>query len=198
MEALNWASGEARDLEPGSRPVSDVLEGEQALYVVRLDNYLPAGTMTVAEARPQIREQLILQKKRDRARAEGERIVAEVRRGRTLQQAAAARGLTVQTAGPFSRIDGNPALGQATPAVGAAFGTPIGQVSGVVESPAGLFIVRPTARTAADATRFAADKERLRTVLGGELRQRASARWLDSVRRSAKIKDNREKVLGRA
>ena len=198
MEALNWASGEARDLEPGSRPVSDVLEGEQALYVVRLDNYLPAGTMTLAEATPQINEQLILQKKRDRARAEGERMVAEVRRGRTLQQAAAVRGLTVQTAGPFSRIEGNPALGQATPAVGAAFGTPIGQVSGVVESPAGLFIVRPTARTAADAMRFAADKERLRTVLGGELRQRASARWLDSVRRSAKIKDNRDKVLGRA
>lgn len=198
MEALNWATGEARDLKPGDHPVSDVLEGEQALYVVRLDNYLPAGTMTLAEATPQIREQLILQKKRERARAEGERMVAEVRHGRTLQQAAAARGLSVQTAGPFTRVEGNPALGQATPAVGAAFGTPIGQVSGVVESPAGLFIVRPTARTAADAARFAGDKERLRTVLMNELRQRSSARWLDSVRRAAKIKDNRDKVLGRA
>ena len=158
MEALNWATGEARDLKPGDHPVSDVLEGEQALYVVRLDNYLPAGTMTLAEATPQIREQLILQKKRERARAEGERMVAEVRHGRTLQQAAAARGLSVQTAGPSTRVEGNPALGQATPAVGAAFGTPIGQVSGVVESPAGLFIVRPTARTAADAARFAGDK----------------------------------------
>lgn len=198
MEALNWATGEARDLGPNDHPVSDVLEGEQGLYIVRLDGYYPAGTMSLQEATAQIREQLILQKKREQARAAGERIVADVRAGKTLQQAAAARGLQVQTAGPFTRIEGNPALGQATAAVGAAFGTAIGQVSGVVETPAGLFIVRPTARTAADAGRFAADKERLRGALAGELRQRALARWMESARQNAKIKDNRAKVLGRA
>ncbi|HSU15730.1 SurA N-terminal domain-containing protein [Longimicrobium sp.] len=198
MEALNWASGEARDLEPGAHPVSDVMEGEQGLYLVRLDSYLPAGQMTLDEARPQINSMLILQKKREQARAEGEKIVAAVRRGTPLQQAAAARGLAVQTAGPFSRVEGNPALGQATPAVGAAFGTPIGQVSSVVESPGGLFIVRPTARTAADAQQFAQQKEQIRSVLGQQLRQRATARWLDSVKKAANIKDNRAQVLGRA
>jgi peptidyl-prolyl cis-trans isomerase D len=198
MEALNWASGEARDLKPGDRPVSDVMDGEQAVYVVRLDSYLPAGQMTVAEARPQITSQLILQKKRERARAAGEKIVAAVRHGQSLQQAAAAYGLTVQTAGPFSRVEGNTALGQASQAVGAAFGTPVGQVSGVVESPGGLFIVRPTARTAADPQHFAEQKEQMRMMLSSELRQRAVPRWLDSLRKSANIKDNRDKVLGRA
>lgn len=198
QEALRWASGEARDLDPGEHPVSDVLEGEQALYVVRLDSYLTAGKMSLQEATPQIRETLILQKKRERARAEGEKIVAEVRRGKSLQQAAAEHGLTVQTAGPFTRFDGNPALGSGTAAVGAAFGTPIGQVSDVVEAPGGLFIIRPTARTAADAARFNQDKERLRQGVAGELRQRALTRWMDSVRKNAKIVDNRDEVLGRA
>jgi peptidyl-prolyl cis-trans isomerase D len=198
MEALDWASGEARTLSEGERPVSDVFEGEQGLYIVRLDSYLPAGKMTLAEARPQITSTLILQKKRDLARAEGRKIVAEVRRGTPVAQAAAARGLSVATAGPFTRVQGNPALGQATPPVGAAFGTPIGQVSDVVEGPGGLFIVRPTARTAADAQQFAQQKEQMRAGLGAQLRQRATARWLDSVRKAADIEDNREKVLGRA
>jgi len=153
--------------------------------------------MTLAEARPQITSTLILQKKRDLARAEGQKIVAEARRGTPLAQAAAARGLTVATAGPFTRVQGNPALGQATPPVGAAFGAPIGQVSDVVEGPGGLFIVRPTARTAADAQQFAQQKEQMRAGLGQQLRQRATARWLDSVRKAADIEDNREKVLGR-
>ncbi len=198
MEALNWAAGEARDLEPGAHPVSEVLEGEGALYVVRLESYLPKGEMTVAEATPQIRERLILEKKRQQARVAGEKIVAEVRSGKTLQQAAAARGLTVQQAGPFTRGAPNPALGQASAAVGAAFGTPLNQVSGVVETEGGLFIVRPTQRTAADPARFNAEKASMRSAMGMQLRQQVGAQWLESLRRGADIEDNRDKILGRS
>ncbi|HVG44895.1 MAG TPA: SurA N-terminal domain-containing protein [Longimicrobium sp.] len=198
MEALNWASGEMRDTTPGAHPVSDVMEGEQALYVVRLESYLGKGKMTLAEATPAIREQLILKKKRERARAEGERIVAEARRGKTLQQAAAARGLAVQTEGPFTRLDPNRVFGQASEAVGAAFGTPLNQVSGVVETTAGLFVVRPTARTPASAAEFARNKGQIRQAITQQLRQQAVDRWLDSARRAAKIRDNRDQVLGRA
>ena len=198
MEALNWASSEMRDTTPGAHPVSGVMEGDQALYVVRLESYLGKGKMTLAEATPAIREQLILKKKRERARAEGERIVAEARRGKTLQQAAAARGLAVQTAGPFTRLDPNRVLGQASEAVGAAFGTPLNQVSGVVETTAGLFIVRPVARTAASAAEFARNKGQIRQGITQQLRQQAVERWLDSARRAAKIRDNRDEVLGRA
>lgn len=197
MEALNWAGGEVRDPAAGPHPLSDVMEGDQALYLVRLESYLPKGKMTLAEATPAIREQLILRKKRDAARAEGDRIVAEARRGKTLQQAAAARGLAVQTAGPFTRLEQNRVFGVASEAVGAAFGTPLNQVSGVVETPAGLFIVRPTARGAADAAQFARDKAQIRQGLMGQLRQQSVQRWLDSARRSAKIEDNRDEVLGR-
>ncbi|MFL5541982.1 MAG: peptidylprolyl isomerase [Longimicrobiaceae bacterium] len=196
-EALNWAAGEVRQPDAGPHPVSDVMEGDQALYVVRLESYLPKGTMTLAEAAPAIREQLILRKKRERARAEGERMVAEVKGGKTLQQAAAARGLTVQREGPFTRLEPNRTFGQASAAVGAAFGTPLNQVSNVVETAAGLFIVRPVARTAASAAEFARDRGQIRQVLTGQMRQQAMQRWLESARRAANIKDNRDKVFGR-
>jgi len=198
MEALNWASGEMRDRTAGPHPVSDVLEGDGALYVVRLEGYLPKGKMSLAEATSIVRERLILDKKRDRAIAEGRRIAAEVNGGRPLEQVAAARGLTVQHAGPFSRIDPNPVFGQASAAVGAAFGTPLNRVSQPVASTGGLFLVRPVARTTPDAARFTQDKERMRGAVTNQMRQQAVARWLDSARRAATIKDNRDQLLGRA
>jgi peptidyl-prolyl cis-trans isomerase D len=197
MEALNWAAGEAR-AGTDEHPVSDVMEGDLALYIVRLESYLGKGPMTLAEATPAIREQIILKKKRDRARAEGARIVAEARRGKTLQQAAAARGLAVQTAGPFTRLDPNRVFGQASEAVGAAFGTPLNRVSDVVETTAGLFIVRPTARTAADPAEFARNRGQIRQAVTAQLRRQAAERWLESAKRAAKIRDNRDRMLGRA
>ncbi|HEX8691891.1 MAG TPA: peptidylprolyl isomerase [Longimicrobium sp.] len=198
LEALQWASGASRDEEAGAHPVSQLFDGEQALYLVRLESYTPAGAMTLAQATPQIREQLILEKKRAAARQVGQQIVAEVRRGATLQQAAARRGLTVGTVGPFTRNEPNTVFGQASAATGAAFGTPVGRVSDVVETPAGLFIVRPTAHTPADRRAFEAEKEQLRSIVTMRVQQEQLARWMDSVRKRSKIKDNRDKVFGRA
>jgi parvulin-like peptidyl-prolyl isomerase len=198
IEALNWASAEMRDKNAGAHPVSDVMDGEGSAYAVRLDSYLPKGKMTLAEATPVIRERLILQKKRERAAAEGARMVAEVRAGRTLQQVAAARGLTVLRAGPFTRIEPNPVFGQATPAIGAAFGTPLNQLSGVVESGSNRFIIRPLARGGVDQAAFQRDREQLRAMATQQMRQQATSRWLDSARRNANIKDNRDQVFGRS
>lgn len=199
QEALNWAIGVQREKDVPAHPVSDdVFETPQALYVVQLDQYSPKGEMTLQEATPQIREKLILQKKRERATQIGQQMVAEVRAGRkTLQQVAAEHGLTVQTAGPFTRIQPNQALGAANPAIGAAFGTPVGQVSNVVETPAGLFIIRPTSRSPLDRAQFERQKNQFRAFATQQLRQQSTQRWLDSVRRAAKIKDNRDKVFGR-
>lgn len=192
-EALEWAMTAANDADEAK--ASEVFASPQALYVARLESFTPRGKMSLADATPQIRRQLIVQKKRDQARAAGAKLVQEVRAGKTLQQAAQERGLQVQSAGPFTRIDPNPIFGQATAAVGAAFGTPVNQVSGVVESPAGLFIIRPTARTEAARAEFEAQKEQLRLITSGQFRQEVVSRWLDSLRRAAEIEDNRDQVL---
>jgi len=198
LEALQWSASEWASREGNEKPVSDVFDSEQAFYVVRVDNYLPKGEMTLAEATPQIREKLIVEKKRAQARRVGEQIVAAARGGQSLQQAAAARGLSVQTAGPFTRVAANPVFGQATAAVGAAFGTPLNGVSNVMETPSGLFIIRPTQRTAADRRAFETQKTELRSVAVMRLQQEQTQRWLDSVRRRADIEDNRDKVFNAA
>ena len=196
LEAIEWAEEEVA-LEDGET-VSPLFETPQAFYLVERESFTPAGLMSLQEASPEIRRQLILDKKRAQAREIGEQMVAEVRRGKALEQAASERGLQVQTVGPVTRLSPNTAFGQATAAVGAAFGTPIGQVSGVVETPAGLFIVRPTARTEADPADFEQQKAQLRMLLQLQQGQQEVARFVQSLREQARIIDNRDEVLTRS
>jgi peptidyl-prolyl cis-trans isomerase D len=193
MAAVNWAREETAAGDAGER-VSDVLETADALYVVELERFHPAGDTPLAEATPAIRQQLVYDKRRDAGRAEAEKMLTEIRGGRTLEQVAQARGLTVQAAGPFTRVEPNAALGQANSAVGAAFGTPIGQVGPVAVTPAGVFLVRPTARTAADRRLFEQQKTSLRQEAMRQLQQDLFGQWLANVREDAKIKDNRARL----
>jgi peptidyl-prolyl cis-trans isomerase D len=193
IEAIDWARDESE--VDGGETVSPLFETPQAFYVAEVESFTAAGLMSLAEATPEIRRQLILEKKKAQAREIGQELVAEVRKGKTLEQAASERGLQVQSIGPVTRLSPNPAFGQATAAVGAAFGTAIGQVSDVVETSAGLFIVRPTARTEADEAEFEEQKMQLRMLLQLQQGQQEVARFVQSLREEATIVDNRDEVL---
>lgn len=193
LEAVEWAGGDDAREKGGASPM---METEQAMYVAKLESFTPAGVMSLKEATPQIRRQLVLEKRQARARQVGQQMVAEVRSGRkSLQQVAADHGLAVQQAGPFTRADPNPVFGQANAATGAAFGVPVGKVSDVVKTTAGLFIIRPVARVQADRKAFEAQKRQLRSIAEAQLQQQVVSRWLDGLRKDAKIEDNRKSVL---
>jgi peptidyl-prolyl cis-trans isomerase D len=196
LEALEWAAVEARDGDEPN-PISEIFQNDNALYLVRLEQYQRAGRMSLEEAGPQIRAQLTIDKKRAQAAVIGREMVAAVRGGQELEAVARARGLAVERAGPFSRVQPNPAFGQANAAVGASFGTALGQVSNVVETTAGLFIIRPVERTEANRESFEEQKEMLRMTYGSMAQQEMVERWMESLRREARIVDNRERVLGR-
>jgi len=62
----------------------------------------------------------------------------------------------IRNAGPFARVDFVPGMGRQNAAVGAAFGLPVGGVSGVVRTPANAFIIEVLSRTPADAAAWQA------------------------------------------
>lgn len=194
LEAVEWARDVTTDQT--GETVSPLFETPQAFYVAQLEGYTPAGKVSLQEAAPQIRRQLIVEKKREQARQIGKQLVAEVRGGgKTLEQAAQERGLRVETTQPFTRAGLNPVLGQANEAVGAAFGTPTGQLTDVVEGGSGLFVLRPTARTEADRQAFEAQKEQFRQVMMFQIQQQQVSRWLAELREQADIEDRRGEVL---
>jgi peptidyl-prolyl cis-trans isomerase D len=192
MDALTWAQEEAEARMDGEGDrVSDVLETDDAMYIVELERFTEAGLTPLAEATPSIRAILQNRKRVDAGKAEAEKMLAEIRQGRTLEQVAQARGLTVQRSEPFTRVDPNPVFGQANAAAGAAFGTPIGRVGPVAATPSAVFLVRPVSRTQADRRAWEQQKTAQRQQAQQQLEQELFERWLNDARESAKIEDNR-------
>ncbi|HEX8390879.1 MAG TPA: peptidylprolyl isomerase [Longimicrobium sp.] len=196
-EALDWASTAEQDRASGEGTgVSDVLESEQAMYVVQLKEYHTAGEMSLAEATPQIRERLVRRKRTAAAVAAANQLVARIASGQqTLEQVAQANGAAVQRTGPFTRVDANPVFGQANAAIGAAFGTPLNRVGPVADTPAGLFLIRPVARTQADRAAFDAQKAMQRHQAVQAMQQDMFNQWLSDARKAARIRDDRAKLL---
>lgn len=197
LEVVEWAQEEIAAGEGREKQASPLFETPSGFYVAQVESFSPAGKMELKEATPQIRRELTLQKKREKAREIGRQIAAEVRGGKSLEEVAAARSLRVRQAGPFTRLDMNPAFGQMNAVTGAAFGTPIGSVSDVVESTAGLFLVRPTARTEADRAEWEAQKEAQRRAETMRMQQQVIERWVESLRQEADIVDWRAQALRR-
>lgn len=198
MEALTWAEEEADAREAGDgERVSDVLETDDALYVVELEAFTPAGIAPLAEASSSIRLILENRKRVAAGEAEGDKMLAEVRQGRTLEQVAQARGLTLQRTGPFTRVDANPVFGQANAAIGAAFGTPVGQVGPVAATPAAVFLIRPVERTEADRQAWERQKTEMRQQAQQQLEQGLFQQWLNDARQDAEIEDNRAELARR-
>lgn len=193
LEAVEWARDEQLEDEP--LDVSPVFETPEAFFVVELLQYSDRGRISLEAATPEIRRQLILEKKREETRRIGAQMVQEIRGGKSLEEVASERGLTVQQAGPITRTGFNPAFGQANAATGAAFGVPIGRVSDVVDTPGGLFIIRPTQRSEASREEFDLQKDQLRQMALFQLQQEAVARWMDDLRADATILDRRDEML---
>jgi len=195
LEGIEWIRDEQGEADP--LEISPVFETPEAFYVLAVQSFTPAGTQPLAEATPEIRRLLVLEKKREQARQIGQQMVAEVRAGKPFEQAARERGLPVETAGGITRLGFNPAFGQANAVTGAAFGVPVGGVSDVVASNSAIFIVRPTAREDADRAAFEEQKGQIRQFALFQLQQEAISRWLDGLRRNAEIVDRRSDTLTR-
>lgn len=190
-EGGEWAF---RD-RPEVGTVSAVLENEDAYYMLELVGRTPAGTIPLEEARSAIRMRIMTEKKLERARQSANQALEQLNGGASMEQAAQAHGLQVQEAGPFTRGDNVPGLGQVNAAIGAAFGLEPGERSGVVEANDMLYILESAGRTYASQEEFAAQKELMRQQTIGALQNQRWNQFLAALREDAEIVDNRDQVL---
>lgn len=189
-DAAQWIF---RDAEIGE--VSAAFETAQVYYMVELVSKVEAGVVPLAEATPAIERTLKAQKKLERAKEFARSIVEKVRGGMTLELAAQQSNLSAAEAGPFSRVQFVPGLGRANAAIGTAFGLRPGQVSGVVEAEGALFIIETLEKTAADRAEFDTQKQASRARFTQALSEQRWNQFLEALKESARIVDNRELVL---
>lgn len=175
--------------------ISQVIETPDAYFVFRLDSLEEAAAPTLAKVRPAVEARVRAQKRREKARLVAEDFLKRVREGSTPEQAAKALNLAHREFGPFNRISpplDNPVL------VGAAFGLPVGQQSGILDTEQGLYVIRALEHTPADSAAFVKDLDQIRVRAIREARQERVRNYLASLRTSAKVVDNRAKVLQQA
>jgi len=176
--------------KPGA--TSPVIETSFAYYIFRLDSLHDAGVPPLAEIRPAVMSATRDQKKWAAARQLAKDYLKRVEGGSSLADAAKAMKLPHREFGPFSRI--NPPLTNPV-VVGTAFGLKEKERSGVLDTKDGIYVIETLQHIKADSAQFTKDLEQYRARLINVAKQERVRNYLTALRKSAKIVDNRAKVL---
>ena len=175
--------------------LSPVIETSGAYYVFRLDSLKPAGIPPLAEISPLVQAEALRDKKRQAAEAIARDAERRLASGQSLEQVSASLHLPIQTIGPFTRTTQVQLLGTATDAVGVAFRLRVGERSRLLSGDDGFFVIEPTRRIRADSAAWLKQVDSERTVVIRSARQIRVESFLESLRRQAKVVDNRAAVL---
>lgn len=179
----------------GARPgeTSELFDAEDGYYLARLDSLTPGGTLSLDQAKQDIRTYLIRQKKVD-ALIPQARNFAKVAAASSLESAAKLMGMQLVSSKTFTRVTGVPELAQAPEAVGAAFALPVNTVSEPIRGSAAVVVERVDKRIPASRTAFDKQKDVLRQQALQQLRQQRVREFLTNLRAVAKIEDRRKQV----
>jgi peptidyl-prolyl cis-trans isomerase D len=170
---------------------SPVIEAELAYYIFRLDSLQPAGVPPLAQIRPSVEHALRIEKKQQLAKPKAEEYLKRLESGESPADAAKAMNLAHREFGPFTRV--NPPLADPT-VVGTAFGLDVGQRSGLLDTPDGMYVIQMLERTKADSARFVKEVDEYRSKMINLARQDRIRGYMGALRESAKIVDNRAKL----
>ena len=176
--------------KPGA--TSPVIESSVAYYVFRLDSLHDAGVPPLAQVRTAVATLARADKKLALARKVAQDYHQRVGAGSSLGAAADAMKLPHQEFGPFTRV--NPPLTDPV-VVGTSFGLDSGQVSPVIETKQGLYVLKVLEHVKADSAQFVKDIDQFRPQMLQLARQDRVRNYLAALRDGAKIVDNRKKVL---
>ena len=179
----------------GARPgeTSELFDAEDGYYLARLDSLTPGGTLSLDQAKQDIRAYLLRQKKVDALLPQA-RNFAKVAAASSLESAAKLLGMQVVSSKPFTRVTGVPELAQAPEAIGAAFTLPLHTVSEPIRSTAEVVVERVDNRIPASSAAFETQKAAVRQQALQQLRQERVRVFLANLKAVAKIDDKRKQV----
>jgi len=184
-EAADWG------LNAKLKAVSPVFIGADEYVIAQVIRQEPAGTPKRADVEPSLRQLAEVEARIARAKPKADAVAAALRSGKSLEEAAAAAGLTPIKVSGVTRVSPDPRLSNAPEVIGALMGAKPGQTVGPIETVAGWFIARTDQFTPGDPAAYVAMRQQLMSDLL-ERRQRAFfGGYLSELRAKAKIQDLR-------
>jgi peptidyl-prolyl cis-trans isomerase D len=177
----------------GPGETSELFDAEDGYYLARLDSLTPGGTLSLDQAKTDIRTFLLGQKKIDKLIPQATNF-AKVAAASTLESASKLMGMQVVNTKAFTRVTGVPELARFPEAVGGAFTLPLNTVSEPIRAMAGVVVERVDRRVPSNRTAFDAQKEGLRQQELQQLRQERVREFLSNLRAVAKIDDRRKQI----
>jgi peptidyl-prolyl cis-trans isomerase D len=171
---------------------SPVVETAEAFFVFRLDSLHKAGVPALNDIRQAVTFAVLEQKKEEMAKEVAATLIREVEAGRSMAEASAALGLPHREFPAFPRV--NPPL-QNPKLIGLAFGLPKGKLSGVIDTPEGLYVIRVLDRIPADSAAFNSDLDAIRAEAIRTARNERVRYFLQALRDGAKVKDERAETF---
>jgi peptidyl-prolyl cis-trans isomerase D len=193
MLTLPDAGGWASQAKVGQ--ISSMIETPFAMYLFRVDSVHPAGIPSLADAKDAVTDTVRTEKKKAATRKLGQELIRRLDAGATLAQAADSLKIPHQVYGPFARLN-SPI--QDPRVTGTAFGLAAGKHSSLIDTKDGLYVLQVLERTAADSAAFVKDLNQTRAQANQQARQERVQTYVAGLRSTAKIVDNRSKVLQQA
>lgn len=176
---------------------SDVIDRNDAFYVVEKTREVSAGVAPLQEVYPVIQRDLMNEKQRERAYEVAQRIYSAVMAGSSLADAAKGADITMAESGLFSRTGRLPGMGNDPAFIGAAFGLSEGKrFSQPVLTQNGAAVIEFKERSAATLDGFAAQRDTLRNRALQTAQSAYWDKWFTKLIDDAKIEDNRKQLFG--
>ena len=171
---------------------SDLFDGEDGYFVARLDS-LYEGGKTFDAVQSMVRQRVIIDRAIERELPNATKF-AQAAKSSSLEAAAAAQTLKVESTGLVPRSGAARFLGTLAEAIGAAFVAPLNEIVGPIRQADGVYVTRTDARRPADRDAFEKQKDVLRQNRLAQLRQQRVQMYMEDLRRSAKITDRRKEI----
>jgi peptidyl-prolyl cis-trans isomerase D len=175
---------------------SDLVETGRGFYVFEVKGRKPAGIAPLEEVKTVIRQKLIQVKVDAVAYDKAENILAQIKEGKSLKQAAEENDATFAQPAEFTRNSSVSPIGNPPEFMGAAFSlTEPKQISGPVKTDRGAFIIQLVSRSTMDDSLFAALKDSVTSVLVQQKQSQVYQDWFANIRGEAEIEDYRSEYF---
>ncbi len=172
--------------------ISDAYQVNNGYAIVMITESKKEGVRPFEEVKESLKPRVIRKKKIAELKATVQAKFSHLGENGDLVSLAAESNISVQSTGEFTLNGFIPTVGRENALLGAVKRSPVGKILPPIEGQRGLYLTKIISRTPFDTAAYAAQKNLLSAQALQEKKQRVLTQWLEKLKESADIEDNRE------